>query len=74
MDDPGCRYMQLHYLDINQLVHGQYASKPFILIRTAEQTGRMTHLFGKICDVTYISCYTPADMALYGAIKTGHKP
>ncbi len=64
----------VHYLDINKLVHGQYTSKPFILIRTAEQIGRMPYLFGKICVVTHISCYAPADMALYGAVKTGHEP
>jgi hypothetical protein len=63
----------MHYLDINKLIHRQYTSKPFILIRTAEQTGRMTYLLVKMCLRTYISCYTPADMALYGAIKTGHK-
>lgn len=40
--------MQLHYLDVNKLVHGQYTSKPFILIRTAEQTVRMTYLLGKL--------------------------
>jgi len=33
----------------------------------------MTYLLVKMCLRTYISCYTPADMALYGAIKTGHK-
>ena len=65
----------MHYLDIDKLIHRQYTSKPFILIRTAEQTGRMTYLFGEnVCFDTYISCYTPADMALYGAIKTGHEP
>ena len=45
----------MRYLDINKLIHGQYTSKPFILIRTAEQTGRMTYLFGENM------CYIPAD-------------